>query len=52
MFRLKILHCDVQLGGDKTISNLQLGGETKEVWQEMEEEKPCLEENTGDFGHD
>ena len=35
--------------------NLQLGGETKEVWQEMEEEKPCqeaLEENTGDAGHD
>ena len=55
MFSLKILHCNVQLGGDKTISNLQLGGETKEVWQEMEEEKPCqeaLEENTGYVGHD
>ena len=34
----------------------QLGGEAKEIWQEVEEEKPCqeaLEENTGDaFGHD
>ena len=31
--------------------NVQLGGEAKEVWQKVEEEKPCeetLEENTGD----
>ena len=31
--------------------NVQLGGEAKEVWQEVEEEKPCeetLEKNTGD----
>ena len=35
--------------------NDQLGGEAEEVWQEVEEEKPCeetLEENTGDVGLD
>ena len=33
----------------------QFGGEAEEVWQEVEEEKPCeetLEENTGGLGHD
>ena len=33
----------------------QFGGEAKEIWQEMEEEKPCqeaLEENSGAVVHD
>ena len=39
VLRMFIEHCDDQLGG-----------EAEEVWQEVEEEKPCeetLEENTG-----
>ena len=44
VLRMFIEHCDDQFGG-----------EAEEVWQEVEEEKPCeetLEENTGGLGHD